>query len=56
MSISKIMLSETEFDKIKETCDCSKCQKRCNAEGRFIRLPSVLGGMGKCARLKGKYR
>lgn len=45
------MLSETELDKIKNICDCSNCQKKCPAEGRFKRLPSVLGGMGKCLRL-----
>lgn len=56
MSINRIMLSEPELDKIKEICDCSKCQKRCVAEGRFMRLPSILGGMGKCLKLKGKYR
>lgn len=50
------MLSETELDKIKALCDCSKCASKCPSERTFKRLPSVLGGQAKCLKLKGKYR
>lgn len=50
------MLSEAELSKIKVLCDCSHCEKKCPAERTFKRLPSVLGGMAKCLRLRGRYK
>ena len=51
-----IMLTEAELNKIKVLCDCSHCEKKCPAERTFKRLPSVLGGMAKCLRLRGRYK